>query len=93
MYKLTTESGRVYLIDTVPGRWSRSSGDGSIRKPSASIRQMKAGTGLSFPWQEIEGHTWEDRMPVVGEHLFISAQDYWYTSTKISSIEDLPDED
>ena len=31
---------------------------------------------------------WEDRMPKIGEHMYIAGRDEWYVSSKITSIEE-----
>ncbi len=78
-YKVTTASGRIYDIDLTDGFWSRSPGFYPER-----IWMLRAGKEKVHPSKG----EWEDRMPVVGEHMHVAARDVWYVSTAIVSIED-----
>lgn len=80
MLEITTARGRVYRIDQEGSFWFRSPHFDAHR-----IWSLKAGTEKVWPYEKPE--VWEDRMPVVGEHLYIASRDEWYVSNKIVSIE------
>lgn len=83
--ELTTETGRVYLIDLERGFWSRSPFDYTNR-----IWAIKAGKVKAWPTQENAEH-WRDGVPELGEHLYIKGYDLWYVSTPIVRIEEKGD--
>lgn len=80
--ELTTESGRVYLIDVEGGYWSRSPYHHVNR-----LWDLKAGKKLEVPTMENK-ENWRDDIPNIGEHLYIKSLDEWYVSTKIVTIEE-----
>jgi hypothetical protein len=80
MLEVTTESGRVYRIDLDESFWFRSPHFVPHR-----IWGLKAGTEKVWPHEKPE--VWEDRMPVVGEHLYVASRDEWWVSNRIVSIE------
>ena len=78
--RLTTESGRVYDVDVETGFWSR-----SPNFYTQKLWALKAGTEKVWPHEKPE--VWEDRLPTVGEHLYVASRKEWYVSNKIVLIE------
>lgn len=92
MLKVTTETGRQYLIDTEGGFWWRlNKTDGS---PGWTQRLwfLKRGTHFGWPHESPEG-AWEDGLPEVGKFMYISSKDEWYVSTEVVSVEEVDDEE
>lgn len=88
MMKVTTKSGRTYLIDKDAGLWQRLGKNGGRDDSWESIWKLQRGTDFNFPWNSPEG-TWEDGDPEVGKFMFISCKDYWWTSTEVVSVEEV----
>lgn len=82
MLKFTTETGRVYYIDLEGGFWFRSPYFSTQR-----LWDIRAGSEKVWPWDKPE--VWEDRVPEVGEHLYIASREVWFVSTLIVSIEEV----
>lgn len=80
---VTTENGRQYDIDLDTGFWARSPHWAPHR-----TWMLQAGDQKVEPWN---GGTWEERMPEVGEHLYIGDRDQWFVSNKVISIEEKTD--
>lgn len=77
--KFTTETGSVYVVDTSAGYW-RKNDDGVCR-----LHSYGAGISLTEPW--VFPDDWQqDRLPVVGEHLYVYSPGVWWVSTKIVEV-------
>ena len=82
MIRATTETGSVYTVDRENGFWKKN--DGGYER----IWDLRVGTTLTHPADDPEN--WERaQYPEVGKHMFIACRAFWYTTTKIVSIEEL----
>lgn len=92
MLEVTTESGRKYHIDLEDSMWRRlPKSDREYMQGWESIWALMRGTEFREP--RPDDPAWTSGMPVVGEYMFISARDFWWTTTKIVSIEEKENED
>ena len=78
--KFTTESGSVYVVDTVRQFWQKN--DGAVWR----LHSYGAGASRTEPW--VSPDDWQqDRLPVVGEHLYVCGPSpKWWVSTKIVEV-------
>lgn len=83
MLRFTTATGATYDVDLENSFW---------RKREGSWQRLwgapQAGKVKAFPWEAPDD--WFDRLPVEGEHLFVTSRDLWWVSTPVVSIEEIP---
>lgn len=80
--KFTTETGSVYVVDLENRTWRKNKG--FVER----LRAYGAGVSLTRPWESPDD--WEqDRLPVVGEHLYVYNPDIWWVSTEVVEVEEL----
>jgi hypothetical protein len=92
MLRITTESGRVYDVDTEAGFWYRHPKAGEYQNGWERLWEFKAHAHYSegrIDWPHADD-TWEDRCPVAGEHLYVSCRDKWWISTAVATVEEVP---
>lgn len=87
MLKVTTTTGRIYLVDTENQFWMRLNKDGS-KNQWERIWSLQCGTYFSHPWTA-PAETWEDGDPVVGKYMHVASRNNWWTTTKVVSIEEV----
>ena len=81
MLRFTTATGATYDLDLEAGFWRKREGSWD------RLWDYKAGNVKAFPWNAPDD--WFDRLPVEGEHLFVSARDHWWVSTPVVSVEEV----
>lgn len=98
-YKVITESGADYMVDTDRGFWNhRGTGIERIwsfqsapESPELLVPWAYDGYGNSFG-EQVEGSPWHPvTEPVMGERMYLASRDYWRISTVVVSIEEVPD--
>lgn len=88
--KVTTESGRQYVIDD--DLWRRlPKYPGEYTGGWNKVWSLKHGTHFSHPWDAPEG-TWSDGAPVVGEFMHVGGKSEWWTSTMVVKVEPIKSE-
>lgn len=91
MYRISTRSGRVYEVDTEKNFWRRLPRNGESLWGAGWERLwvIKGGT-MEHDDDGAPQYVWHDRLPEVGEMLYVSSRDAWWRSTPVASIEEVP---
>ncbi len=80
--KFTTQTGSVYVVDLESLVWRKNKG--FVER----LRFYGAGKSVTTPWECPED--WEqDRLPVVGEHLYVGNSHIWWVSTEVVEVEEV----
>lgn len=80
--RFTTETGSTYVVDLENQTWRKNRG--FVER----LHSYGAGVSVTRPW-ESPGDWEQDRLPVVGEHLYVSNPDIWWVSTEVVEVEEL----
>lgn len=89
MIKVTTKSGRQYLVDVENQFWRRlPKTEGGYTMSWDRLWSLQKGTHFDWPSRSPEG-TWEEGLPEVGKFMYVSSRDQWWTTTEVVSIEEV----